>query len=103
MKCAVHLDRDARLLAQEVDFHPPVTVEGNREHGVHAESTPRFVQRLQPPIQKRLAGTAGAIHAFGVTRNRPRRCYEKTGERDIDTVANEPTYARGVVAFPKRV
>ena len=61
---AVEFDGDARLGAQQIDFHLPPAVKGNRQLGVQAEPAGGFRQRLQPPVQERLGGTAAAVDAL---------------------------------------
>ena len=45
----VQFDRDARIGAQKIDFHPALTVERNRERDIQTKSPFGFREGLEPP------------------------------------------------------
>jgi hypothetical protein len=48
----VHFDHHARIDAQQIDFHPAPAVERDRQVDIQPESSSRFRQRLQTPIEE---------------------------------------------------
>jgi len=93
---AVDLDGEAEGGGVEVDFHFTPVVEGDGELGVELEEASGIREGFKAAEKEGLGCAAGARFVG----RRIGGLEEKSGKRDIDTIADEAANAGGVVIFP---
>src|SRR5262249_26377160 len=97
---SVKLDDQSAFGTEQIDFHPSLCLEWDRKFCVEQKAAGGCGKRLQTPIKECLGGAACSGKTFGIAGRSSGRVNEEVGQGHVNTIANEPTDARGVVLFP---